>query len=45
MTAQQYISSRQKTPYIFGFDYFPKGKVISKSLTRDRSTEDENEFL
>lgn len=29
----------------FGFDYYPQGKVISKSLTRDRSTEDENEFF
>lgn len=29
----------------FAFRYWPKGKVISKSLTRDRSTEEENEFF
>jgi len=34
-----------KEAIFFGFDYYPKGKVISKSLTRDRSTEDENEFF
>ena len=34
-----------KDALYFGFDYYPKGKVISKSLTRDRSTEDENEFF
>ncbi|MBS1518457.1 MAG: hypothetical protein JSS91_10265 [Bacteroidetes bacterium] len=34
-----------KDAVYFGFDYFPKGKIISKSLTRDRSTEDENEFF
>lgn len=39
-----YIKQTKDAIY-FGFDYFPKGKVISKSLTRDRSTEDENEFF
>jgi len=34
-----------KDAIYFGFDYYPKGKIISKSLTRDRSTEDENEFF
>jgi len=29
----------------FGIKYWPKGKVISKSLIRDRSTEEENEFF
>jgi len=29
----------------FGFRYWPKGKVISKSLRRDRSTNEENEFF
>lgn len=39
-----YIKQTNDALY-FAFDYFPKGKVISKSLTRDRSTEDENEFF
>ncbi|MBK8981209.1 MAG: hypothetical protein IPM38_02545 [Ignavibacteria bacterium] len=39
-----YIKQTKDAVY-FGFDYFPKGKIISKSLTRDRSTEDENEFF
>lgn len=39
-----YIKQTSDAIY-FGFDYYPKGKVISKSLTRDRSTEDENEFF
>ncbi|MDQ3021936.1 MAG: hypothetical protein M3R36_15385 [Bacteroidota bacterium] len=39
-----YIKQTKDAIY-FGFDYFPKGKIISKSLTRDRSTEDENEFF
>ena len=34
-----------KEAIYFGFDYYPQGKIISKSLTRDRSTEDENEFF
>ncbi len=29
----------------FAFKFWPKGKVISKSLVRDRSTEEENEFF
>lgn len=29
----------------FAFKYWPKGKVISKSLVRDRSTDEENEFF
>lgn len=36
---------QSKTALYFAFKYYPKGKVISKSLTRDRSTEDENEFF
>lgn len=36
---------QSKDAIFFGFDYYPKGKIISKSLTRDRSTEDENEFF
>lgn len=39
-----YIKQTKDALY-FAFDYFPKGKIISKSLTRDRSTEDENEFF
>ncbi|MEO8664598.1 MAG: hypothetical protein ABI462_03800 [Ignavibacteria bacterium] len=39
-----YIKQTRDALY-FGFDYFPKGKIISKSVTRDRSTEDENEFF
>lgn len=27
------------------FKYYPKGKIIAKSLIRDRSTEEENEFF
>lgn len=34
-----------KDAIYFAFDYYPKGKIISKSVTRDRSTEDENEFF
>ncbi|MFA5403638.1 MAG: hypothetical protein WC358_01770 [Ignavibacteria bacterium] len=29
----------------FGFKFWPKGKVISKSFSRDRSTDEENEFF
>ena len=36
---------QSSTALYFAFKYYPKGKVISKSLTRDRSTEDENEFF
>lgn len=39
-----YLKQTSDAIYI-GFDYFPKGKIIAKSLTRDRSTEDENEFF
>jgi hypothetical protein len=39
-----YIKQTKDAIY-FGFDYHPRGKVISKSLVRDRSTEDENEFF
>ncbi len=39
-----YIKQTRDAIY-FGFDYHPKGKIISKSVTRDRSTEDENEFF
>lgn len=36
---------QSKSALYFAFKYYPRGKVISKSLTRDRSTEDENEFF
>ncbi len=36
---------QSRTALYFAFKYHPRGKVISKSLTRDRSTEDENEFF
>jgi len=39
-----YIKQTKDALY-FAFDYYPKGKIISKSLVRDRSTEDENEFF
>jgi hypothetical protein len=29
----------------FGFKFWPRGKVISKSFTRDQSTDEENEFF
>lgn len=34
-----------KDALYFAFKYWPKGKVIVQSLTRDRSTEEENEFF
>lgn len=34
-----------KDALYFAFKFWPKGKVISKSFTRDRSTEEENEFF
>ena len=34
-----------KDALFFGFKYWPKGKVLVQSLTRDRSTEEENEFF
>lgn len=36
---------QSKDALYFAFDYYPAGKIISKSVTRDRSTEDENEFF
>lgn len=36
---------QNKDALFFAFDYYPMGKIISKSVTRDRSTEDENEFF
>jgi hypothetical protein len=39
-----YVKNTKDAIY-FGIKYWPKGKVISKSLVRDRSTEDENEFF
>lgn len=36
---------QDKDALYFAFDYYPAGKIISKSVTRDRSTEDENEFF
>lgn len=39
-----YIKPTKDAIY-FGFKYWPRGKVISKSFTRDRSTDEENEFF
>ncbi len=39
-----YIGQTSEALY-FAFRYYPKGNVISKSLVRDRSTEEENEFF
>lgn len=39
-----YIKQSSDALY-FGFKFWPKGKVISKSFTRDRSTDEENEFF
>lgn len=39
-----YVKQTEDAIY-FAFRYWPKGKVISKSLTRDRSTDEENEFF
>ncbi len=39
-----YIGQTSEALY-FGFRFYPKGTVISKSLIRDRSTEEENEFF
>jgi len=39
-----YIKQTEDALY-FAFKYWPKGKVISKSFTRDRSTDEENEFF
>jgi hypothetical protein len=39
-----YIKQTSDALY-FAFKYWPKGKVISKSFVRDRSTEEENEFF
>ena len=39
-----YIKQSKDALY-FGFKFWPKGKVISKSFTRDRSTDEENEFF
>lgn len=39
-----YIKQTKDALY-FAFKYWPKGKVLVQSLTRDRSTEEENEFF
>lgn len=39
-----YIKQSNDALY-FGFKFWPKGKVISKSFSRDRSTDEENEFF
>lgn len=39
-----YIKQSRDALY-FGFKFWPKGKVISKSFSRDRSTDEENEFF
>lgn len=39
-----YIKQSNDALY-FGFKFWPRGKVISKSFARDRSTDEENEFF
>jgi hypothetical protein len=39
-----YIKQSRDALY-FAFKWWPRAKVISKSMTRDRSTEEENEFF
>lgn len=39
-----YIKQSKDALY-FGFKFWPRGKVISKSFARDRSTDEENEFF
>jgi hypothetical protein len=39
-----YVKQTKDALY-FAFKYWPKGKIIVQSLTRDRSTEEENEFF
>lgn len=39
-----YIKQTKDAIY-FAFRYWPKGKILVQSLTRDRSTEEENEFF
>jgi hypothetical protein len=39
-----YIKQSKDALY-FGFKFWPRGKVISKSFSRDRSTDEENEFF
>jgi hypothetical protein len=39
-----YIKQSNEALY-FGFKFWPRGKVISKSFSRDRSTDEENEFF
>jgi len=39
-----FIKPTQDAIY-FAFKYWPKGKILVQSLTRDRSTEEENEFF
>ncbi|MDD5361950.1 MAG: hypothetical protein PHN88_07435 [Ignavibacteria bacterium] len=39
-----YLKQSKDAIYL-AFKYYPKGKIIAKSLVRDRSTEEENEFF
>lgn len=39
-----YIKQNKDALY-FAFKYWPKGKILVQSLTRDRTTEEENEFF
>ncbi len=39
-----YVKQTKDALY-FAFKYWPKGKILIQSLTRDRSTEEENEFF
>ena len=39
------LVKQTKDAIFFGFRYWPKGKVLRQSLTRDVSTEEENEFF
>lgn len=36
---------QDKDAIYLAFKYYPRGKIIAKSLVRDRSTEEENEFF
>jgi hypothetical protein len=39
-----YLKQSKDAIYL-AFKYYPRGKIIAKSLVRDRSTEEENEFF
>src|SRR5512135_482039 len=39
-----YVKQTKDALY-FGFKWWPKGKIISKSFTRDQTTDEESEFF